>query len=285
MLTRVDDITTHTAIPTEIIKQNILDAGSRNLIGINSLFGQRREGAVALVGGGPSLANKDIQSKLKHYSNVIVCGSAHNYFVSKCWWGVNDNVYCIVCDPDPIMSKYLTCWSKKITYLVASQCDKAVFEQLKDAPKKYIWDCAGSDQYNKNLFKDAEKLIVGGCTVGTRAIGMAMAMGYKKLHLYGYDSCITRSYKHHAYNFYDEEVESLGDIHEIKLGGKDVPPGTTDPTFICAGYMVAQIFDFKNILFNYADKLDIEIFGGGALDHLMKLAKLKLEEHKNGKVT
>jgi hypothetical protein len=49
--------------------------------------------------------------------------------------------------------------------------------------------------------------------------------------------------------------------------------------------MLGQIYDFQFILANFPDKLDIEVFGDGALAYLMKIAKEKAKEYLNGNST
>lgn len=279
---QIKEISIATAIPTEKIQKNVLDSVKHNLLPINQILTtEQKEGAIALVGGGPSLSKQ--LKKLQNYDAIIICGSAHDYVMTTGFFRPETKIYCIICDPDAIMSKYLQQWTTRVTYLIASQCDEEVFNLFRDAPKKYIWDCAGGEQFNKDTFKDADRLIIGGCTVGTRAMGMAIAMGYRDLHLFGYDSCLTNKYKHHAYDFYDPEQESLGAIHEIVL---DDP--VKGKKFICAGYMVAQIIDFQWMLRNFADKIRIKIFGEGALAYLMQKAHeqmIKLKEvNKNGSI-
>jgi len=278
-LVKLDAPVLETAVPTAKIYQNILDADKYGLSPIDSLLGPCRDEPIALIGGGPSLS-KNI-SKLDNYNTLMIAGSAHDY-VRKEYLERNlytQTVYCIICDPDPIMCDYLQRKHAYITYLIASQCDRTMFKHLKDMPKKYYWNSMGNEAQNK-IFKIGEKLIIGGCTVGTRAIGMAMAMGYRKIHLYGYDTCLTNQYKHHAYDFVNPDKETLGDIREIKIDGED------SPTFRCAGYMLAQIFDFQYILKHFSDMLDIEVHSDGPLAYLMSKAKIKFEQEKvlkNGK--
>jgi len=62
-------------------------------------------------------------------------------------------------------------------------------------------------------------------------------MGYKEIHLYGFDSCLGENQTHHAYNFSDHR-EDLGVLREVKL---DVPDSKT---YICAGYHLAQVENF-----------------------------------------
>lgn len=282
----ITQILSEPALSVEKLKANISESDGHGLKTIELLFGQKKEGIVALIGGGPSLTKQ--LHNVEGYEIVIICGSAHDYMMNTLYRYMNEPyiplhqaVYCVICDPDPIMAEYIRNWSPEVTYLIASQCDKEVFRTLEDAPKKYIWDCAGYEQFNREIFKTPEKLIIGGCTVGTRAIGMAIAMGFKKMHLYGYDSCLTNEYKHHAYKFHDPERETLGNITEIRL---DDP--VNGKKFICAGYMVAQIMDFQWMLRNFADQLDIKVFGGGALAYIAEkgyenMLKLK-KEQENG---
>src|SRR5262249_44207632 len=153
----------------EIIKQQILDAGKRNLRPINTLETWREGRAIAIVGGGPSLTSQ--LEKLKEYDTIMVCGSAHDYLVST---GIIPT-YCIVCDPDAIMASYLTKPHKDVTYLLGTQCHAAVFDALKNN-KCYTWDSVGTAFSEE--FNDSKAGVNGGCTVGTRAIVCAMCFGY-----------------------------------------------------------------------------------------------------------
>lgn len=277
-LTKIEQHPQTTAVPTAKIFQNILDADKYGLSPIDCLLGPCRDEPIALIGGGPSLS-KNLY-KLDDYKTIMIAGSAHDYLVKvHDFEKHNQDVYCIICDADPIMCDYLTLKDREITYLIASQCDAAMFKHLEDMPKKYKWNSMGDEIQNK-IFKEGEKLIIGGCTVGTRAIGMSMAMGFRKIHLYGYDSCLTNQYKHHAYDFVNPDVETLGDIREIKIDGED------SPVFRVAGYMLSQIFDFQYILQHFSSLLDIEVHSDGPLAYLMDKAKVKFEQEKvlaNGK--
>ena len=276
MLTKLEPQKQHTAIPTEKLFQNILDSDRHGLLPIDSLLGPSRDEPIALIGGGPSLP-KYFDAKRASYGHVMLAGSAHDYFVHRYPSTINfQDVYTIICDADPIMCEYVKRKHKDVTYLIASQCDETMFKHLEDMPKKYYWNCMGDEKQNK-IFKESEKLIIGGCTVGTRAIGMAMAMGFRKIHLYGYDSCLTNTYRHHAYEFVDPDKESLGDIKEIKIDGEN------SPVFRVAGYMLTQIFDFQYILHHFGGLLDIEVHSDGPLAYLLEKAKTKFKEQQNGK--
>lgn len=269
-MNKIEYVDIATAVPTEKLRKNILDASKLDIKPINVCPDWREGRAIALIGGGPSLSN--YLNDLGQYETTIACGSVHNYLVEN-------NVipkYCLIVDADPIMVKYIDKPSPFTKYLVASQCSKEVFEELKYR-EIYLWHATGPKEFNE-IFQGNNNTIPGGCTVGTRAILAAIGMGYKNIHLYGFDSCI-REDKHHAYEFMEPENEQLGDITHIRLDDPD------SPIFQVAGYMLAQFFDFQGILKVYAGMINIEVFGGGLLAEALKIGKLtakKLEEAQNG---
>lgn len=268
---KVEYVDIPTAISTDQIKKNILDASKFNITPISSCPDWREGRPIAVLGGGPSLTN--YINDLNKYNCKIACGSVHDYLVGK---GVIPE-YCMVIDPDPIMAKYLTKESPT-AYLIASQCSPEVIKLLQSRyAEVYLCHASGTKEFNDEMFPDKQNMVPGGCTVGTRAILAAVAMGYKNIHLYGFDSCLTED-KHHAYNFVEPEVENklLGDITEISLDHPD------SPKFRVAGYMLAQIFDFQKILEVYAGTLNIEVFGGGPLAELLRLGKLKAADIQKG---
>lgn len=262
----IEGVLVTTAVDTDTlikqIKENIT-LGLKNVSESNDY-----RGPIAIVGGGPSL--KDTLEELQAFNGpVMACGSVHDYLVMN----NVDAKWCVICDPDPLITLYMKKLSEKTTYLIASQCHNSIFEYLKNN-KSYIWH-AGGDKFNDNNFGENQLIIGGGCTIGTRAIMMAHAFGFEDIHLFGFDSCLTKEYKHHAYNF-ETDGESVGDITEIRMGGPE------SPIFKVAGYMLAQIFDFKKILEVYASKFRFTIHGDGALKYLMDLAKTKMETKQNG---
>lgn len=259
------EVTTAEAYDT--IVENIKKNRDIGLPDISDSGWWRKDTPIAIVGGGPSL--KDNLDKIRKYDFVMACGSVYDYL----WENGIRATWCVVVDPDPeVMAGYLKHADGVTQYLVATQCSPSIFEYLKDF-NVYTWNADGAKVEDKiDVFGENASLVGGGCTVGTRAIVLALGMGFNIQHLYGIDSCLTNDYQHHAYPFNDSEVETLGDITEIKLGGPD------SPTFKVAGYMLAQIFDFKNILEEYADKLRITIYGDGALAYIMSQGNIKAKE-------
>lgn len=262
---KLEGCTVTTAKSVEDIQKNIRFNVSRPKVEVASLPEWRDNTPIAIVGGGPSL--KDTIANLVNYKYVMVCGSAHDFVIQNSRCHIN---WVIVCDPDKLVVNYLQEKPSIDTkYLIASQCDPSVFEYLKHE-KVYIWHSKGGDE-DYSIFGDNKLVLGGGCTVGTRAMVMALAMGFSQIHLYGFDTCLGKDYRHHAYDFNDPEKETLGNIHEIALDG---PNGKK---FNVAGYMLGQLFDFQKLLEAYSHRMEVKVFGEGLLKHLMDLAAKKLE--------
>lgn len=266
MQQRIDKVVINTALPEDRLKQNILDARKYCLTPISELPDWREGRAAAIVGGGPSLV-KNLDA-LKKEKLIIACGSVHDFLTES---ALITPDYCLICDPDPIMANYIQYNNNYTKYLIASQCDKAIFETLRGC-RNYIWDCLGPTEFNQEMFDVGRvNAIPGGCTVGTRAILCAIGMGFKKLNLYGMDSCLDGE-KHHSYEFHNPELENLGEITEIKIDH-------SDKTFQVAGYMMAQVFDFQEILKVYGNSLEINIIGDGVLAEIMRIGHVKAKQH------
>lgn len=266
-LVKLDEVHISTATSSEQIKINIDKSRDLSIPAVFDMKEWREGKPVAVVGGGPSL--KDTIEELKTFDTIIACGSVHDYLVEN---GVRPT-YCVIVDPDPLVVTYLQNIyhiDNRCKYLVASQCDPSVFEYLK-YNNIYIWHAGGNDSY----FQPNEMVIGGGCTVGTRAIVLAMSFGYKNIHLFGMDTCLDETDEHHAYKFQNEEIETIGDIYEIALDN------ASGKKFKLAGYMLGQLFDLKNILATCASRLQLTVHGGGLIAHLFEIARKRQEELKN----
>lgn len=275
---RIDGCLITTAVNTDIIVSQIKENNKLGLTNVCDMEEFREQVPIAIVGGGPSL--KNTIEELKNYKIVMACGSVHDFLVQS-------NVaakWCVLCDPDPLVVNYLKHVNYETQYLVASQCHPEVFKHLwrkQNNIEPLHWDNvkiwhAGGENFDPSNFGPNQRVIGGGCTVGTRALVMALNFGYRNIHLFGFDSCLDSNYKHHSYEFDNPEVETIGNITEIRIDGPE------SPIFRVAGYMMGQIFDFKNLLTMYGDIMNVTVHGEGALKYLMDLGKKKYQEKNNG---
>lgn len=256
---RIDGTNVTMAMPYEKVVANIRAAEQRGLRQIHDLPDWREAMPIALVGGGPSL--HETIDELRRFRNVMVCGSAHDFVADH---GIIPR-WCVVCDPDPVMANYLRKAHWDTTFLVASQCDAAVFETLKDRHVA-VWNCGGSSSDNAEIWGDQKTLAIGGgTTVGTRAMLIAMVLGFANQHLFGFDTCVGNG-RSHAYDF-STGTETIGQTRPIRLGGAD------GPEFEMADYHISQLFDFKKVLELFGNRIKVTVHGDGVLAELMRLGR------------
>lgn len=219
---------------------------------------------VAIIGGGPSVVDMVDEIKWRQSQGQEIW--ALNNAASFCrQHGVLVSAQ-VLLDARPANVSFLTTADE---YLVASQCDPAVFDLLETLrwagisinwANVTLWH-VNSPGMAELLTPENERpayLIGGGTTVGMNAIALAFARGYRKIHLYGFDSCY-RDGQHHAYPqaLNDKEPHS-----EILYGNK---------TYVCAPWMVGQAQEFIELAPGYeADGCTITVHGSGLLPDIAK---------------
>lgn len=253
-LVPIGGVVSDMATPEHIVLENIERNHLRGLPEIHTLAEWREHMPLAIVGGGPSL--KETIDELRKFDKVVACGSVHDHLVLN---GVTPR-WTVLCDPDPIVANYLKYPQYGCTYLVASQCHDNVFDALRGLDV-VLWHCGGNLEVPS--WQNRQMVAIGGgSTVLTRTIVIAMLFGYSNLHFFGCDNCIEADGTHHAY-----ASESIGAPVPVRLeNGRE---------FVMAQYMLAQLFDFKKLLWQYANRLQVTVHGDGALAELMRLGEAK----------
>lgn len=175
------------------------------------------EGHAVLVGGGPSLPDFLESIKWRH-------GLGQKIFaLNGACRLLNDNGiipdYQVFLDANKEMGDRI---GEAHEYLVASQCDPILFASL-PARKITLWHFGLPDLESHVPDHDSEwNIIGGGLTIGLTSMCLAYAMGYRKLHLYGYDSS-NKAGRDHGYAVPITE-ERLGDqtfnSFKVEYGGR-----------------------------------------------------------------
>lgn len=201
-----------------------------------------------LVGSGPSVKH-NLESIRKHAfegDDLVAVKDAHEWLISNCIVPR----YAVAVDPQ---EHRWNCFTKKhpdVTYLIASQCHPAMFEHLKDC-NVLLWHLyiRKGQTYPPN-----SRLITGGTTTGLRAITLFYTMGYRKFHLYGYDSCL---------------LEGALRFDEAKTDRQKVTVVCAGRTFITTPEMAAQASEFQEIFATVPD-IEIESHGYGIITTILE---------------
>lgn len=266
---RLEGVSTTTALPSEDILKNVKENVKRNLPRLHQLpeFHKVKghDKKIALVGGGPSL--KYYLDDLRQFRTIFACGSCNDYLMEN-------NIiptYAGVCDPDALSINYFQKLDTEVKYLIASGVDGKVFDYLKDY-QVVMWHCH-SDTYNPEEIEANYQAVGGGCTIGLRAISIAIILGYTNLHFFGFDSCMAENNASHAYT-----AEDVGELYKIKVGS-DSELDHSSKTFKVAGYQLAQAYHFIDFYKNQSKMFVPTFYGDGLLAAVLKNIN---EQVKNG---
>ncbi len=189
---------------------------------------------VCIVGGGPSVAGylPELMARKRNGQAIWALNGAHDWLVDH---GISPDAAWLV-DSRPDNAAFYEMTLPHTAYYIAGRCDPAVFDALEGRNVTVWWD-----QSVKEILADAghsRLLIGGGTTVGMKALCGAYALGYRTMHLYGYDS----SYGEVDHHVYRQPLNDGETIYEVRVGD-----GPEARTFRAAGWMLGQAKNYGAI--------------------------------------
>lgn len=144
---------------------------------------------IAIVGSGPSVKKqlKRIRRMKEKGVMILAVKSAHDFLIK------NNIIPHAALAVDP-QAHIVSCFRKKLkegevtrpAYLIASQCHGDVFDYLNDQ-HVILWHLLATSSHK---FLAGKFQVGGGSTSGSRAIVLAWCMGFRKINLFGFDSCL-----------------------------------------------------------------------------------------------
>lgn len=207
---------------------------------------EANEKFAVLIGGGPSL--KDNLDKIKFHQDqghiIFATNRTFKYLKEN---GIQPNFH-VMLDARPGNADFID----DGVGLYASQCDHEVFAKAVNPVMWHTMECS-------SIVPDEGIFIGFGSTVGLKSIALAHVLGYRKIHLYGYDSCYSQE-SHHAY---EQQFNDGERIIDVQVG---------DRIFKCAPWMATQADEFT-IFVPELLKIGCEITvnGTGLIPYIAKL--------------
>lgn len=207
---------------------------------------------IALCGAGPSIKDQveTIRSLKEAGVFVMAIKSAHDFLIGH---GIIPDV-AIMVDPQPHIKK---CFQKKrddIVYMVASQCHPEIFDYFKDN-KVVLWHLLTGKEGEKEVF-NKEIALGGGSTSGMRGMTLAWAMGFRKMHMFGYDSSMPPNSRQLKI-----DGSEIGEKEPFKLW-------IDDREFISNPAMSAQATEFEKVMNSFKGQIQVRLYGDGAIPHI-----------------
>ncbi len=228
------------------------------------LGNEKLPGTCVIVGGGPSMKDdlKAIRDHRRRGARIVTVNNALNYLHDH---GITPDAH-VMLDAREENASMVQNAPKNVRYFLASQVHPCVFEAL-DEHNVTLWHCGIHD--GERLMEIVEPwwekkpvvFVPGGGTVGLRALNLAWLSGYKKIHLYGFDSSYEGE-SHHAY------AQPLND------GDNRIVVAMGEKTYTCAPWMLRQAKEFRE---NFTDLkckgVSIWVHGRGLIPDMWKALK------------
>jgi len=158
-------------------------------------------------------------------------------------------------DPQPHI---IQCFQKKrddVYYFIASQCNPIVFDYFKDS-KSVLWHLLTGKPGEQEAINN-EVALGGGSTSGMRAMTLAWAMGFRKFHLFGYDSSLP-SKESKVLKIDGTEIKEP-EPFELWIDGRH---------FWSNPAMSAQATEFEKVMNSFKGMIQVRVWGDGAIPHL-----------------
>lgn len=227
------------------------------------------DGECIIVGSGPTVRHypEKIRKLASKPGTIIISVKAgHDFLLEK---GIVPH-YGLMVDPRTHITKYFKMKRDDIKYLIASQVHPEVFDYFSDN-NVILWHLlAGSllEAFKlkgincpspESPWRKGDPFPVGGgSTSGLRAICLAFYMGFRKVHLFGFDSSFYKPFdtKYEVDEFirrYNENRDSLGAKTNLKISGdkpvQDVVALEVENKFYVTDLpMAAQADEFQKIV-------------------------------------
>jgi len=164
---------------------------------------EAHEKHAVLVGGGPSLADSldDIRARQKHGQIVFGLNGAAQYLADN---GIMAD-FGVILDSRADNAKFLC--ETRGGWLLASRCDPAIFDAAGEDATVWHFAEEGALLALPEAKRDGAVMVGGGIVVGLTSMALAYTMGFRFLHLYGYDSS-DRDDAAHAYAQSENSAET-----------------------------------------------------------------------------
>lgn len=204
------------------------------------------DGSVIVCGSGPSLSGqlREIAAERNKGAIVIAVKGAHDML---CENGIEPEYFVSIEVED--RREQLRLHNDFTTYLLASRCHPEMFDLLM-ARKIQVFH-AGMRGESQLEVLIGRPIVGGGTTSGLRAITLAWLMGYRKIILFGFDSCLAHDRRKH----YDGKPLPESAVVDRWCAGEQ---------FFCNRPMAMQADEFQ-VCYDLLPGITFDVRGGGLI--------------------
>lgn len=185
------------------------------------------EGHAVIIGGGPSLKDEieEIRKRQVHGQFIISTNNTCKFLLEN---GITPDCH-VMLDAREENKEFVP--ELPIACYYASQCHPEVLASSKDL---ILWHPFIDGILAIIGDNTGDPLLGGGSTVGLKSIALAHTLGYRKFHLYGFDS----SYRKGDNHAYKQPLNDGENVIDVEMNGT---------RYRAAPWMCAQVESFKDI--------------------------------------
>ena len=247
----------------EVIIEHVKINAKRNLAQLRPHQTQP-DTVISLLAGGPSLKDfwGDIEEKWRGGQKIVTVNGTYNECLKR---GINPSAQ-IVTDARDHNLRFVQPVIPTCKYLLASQCHPSLFDAV--PPEQiHVWHTPiGDSELTKIVEEELHARnqiwypVPGGSTVTLRAMTLLRILGFCKMEIYGFDSCLADDGSHHAYEQKENDGKEV--IISVICGGR---------VFRCHSWMASQAQEFLDQMRHLLlDEVEIMVHGDGLIAHILK---------------
>ncbi len=248
--------------PTETMLANIRANVQRQLPQVK-MYAESPDTAILALSGPSLKTNLRSLKRLTKACPLVTVNGSHDWLIEQ---GCTPSAH-IMLDARDSNADFVRNPIRSCRYLIASQCSPDVFKAL-EGYDVHIFHCdlgAGEDKLLKEYYCGKNyHIVMGGSTVGLRALMLLRMLGYTKFEIFGFDSCFMGK-KHHAF----PQALNDKDVKSVELEG-------LGRKFFCAPWMLRQAYEFQELIKHAGHLFRCRIHGNGLIANMVKAgAQLK----------
>ena len=211
---------------------------------------------IILLAGGPSMRDQlaEIVRLRTAGAALITVNGAYDWAIQN---GLQPSAH-IVLDAREFNARFTATPHPTCRYLIASQVHPAVLANL-PRERTLLWHSGLNDEDEALVREQTGHFfpVPGGSTVVLRAIPLLRMLGFARMHVFGFDSCVAVS-GHHAY----EQPENDSELTmPVTCGGR---------TFQCTPWQVSQAAEFQDLVKFMGDEVELAVYGDGLIAHMVQ---------------
>lgn len=239
---------------------------------------QRHDLEAVLVGSGPSVRDelKNLEKKRRNPKMVFFgIKGGHDFLLEN---GIEPHFGLAVDPLEKIHKENFLRKAKECVYFIASQCHPTLFDALLTRGEKVIiWHLL-----TDNLMKWSQEegspvynhyFIPGGSTSGLRAIVLAYSMGFRKFHLFGYDSCLAPAKPNDKVATLRKVTGEICEGKDEKGRDKAIEVFIAGKKFLADRAMASQANEFQELLksmWKQDDPFTVRGYGRGMVQTIIR---------------